>query len=372
MIPISEPYLSGKEKLYVNQCLETNWISSQGEFILKFEEGLAKYHGMHYGIATSNCTTALHLSLKALGIGPGDEVICPDLTFIAPANMIVLSGAKPVLVDIDPLTLAIDVNILESKLTERTKAIIVVHQFGHAAPMDEIMALAKKYHLRIIEDNAESIGGRYKGRLLGTFGDVSCFSFYANKIITTGEGGAILTNDENIADRCRELRDHGMSKNKRYLHIGLGYNYRMTNIQAAIGVAQLEELDTIVAIRRRQMELYYKLLESVPGITLRSFAPWCEPVHWLMTLTLDDRYSRDEFLDFMKKEGIDCRQMVNPVHRAQHFIEEYDDNDFPNAIKISIQSAHLPCSTALTIEQINLVSKQVKKFTMRNDNRNFL
>ena len=372
MIPISEPYLHGNERKYVNQCLDTNWISSQGDFILRFETGLARYHGMKYGIATSNCTTALHLSLKALCIGEGDEVICPDLTFIAPANMILLSGAKPILVDIDPLTLAIDVSILESKLTERTKAIVVVHQFGHAAPMDEIMAIARKYNLKVIEDNAESIGGKYKGELLGAIGDVSCFSFYANKIITTGEGGAILTNDENIADRCRELRDHGMSKNKRYHHIDLGYNYRMTNIQAAIGIAQLEGLDAILAIRKRQMELYYRLLEGVPGITLRHFAPWCEPVHWLMTLTLDDRYSRDAFLDFMKKEGIDCRQMVNPVHQALHFIEEYNDNDFPKAIKISAQSVHLPCSTALTIEQIKLVSKQVEKFVMRNDNNNAL
>ena len=216
MIPIFEPYFTGNEKKYLMDCIDTSWISSQGEYILKFEQALADYQNMEYAIVTSNCTTALHLSLKALGIGPGDEVICPDLTFIAPANMVVLSGAKLVLVDIHPETLTIDPDLLEEKITKRTRAIIVVHQFGHAAHMDEIMAFAKKYNLKIIEDNAESIGATYKGKLLGTFGDVSTYSFFGNKIITTGEGGAILTNNEDTAIKCRELRDHGMDHQKKY------------------------------------------------------------------------------------------------------------------------------------------------------------
>lgn len=362
MINIFEPFLMGNEKKYVVQCLETNWISSQGEFILKFEELFADYHGMKHAIVTSNCTTALHVALKALGVRRGDEVICPDLTFIAPANMIVLSGAKLVLVDIDPITLAIDPRKLESKITEKTKAIIVVHQFGHAAPMDEIMAIAAKHGLRIIEDNAESLGGKYKGKLLGTIGDISCFSFFANKIITSGEGGAILTNNGEIAERCQTLRDHGMSRQVRYKHVDLGYNYRMTNMQAAVGLAQLEQLDEILALRKKQMELYYRLLGNVPGITLRPFQDWCEPVHWLMTLTLDKQYNRDEFLQYMKTQGIDCRQMINPVHRADHFANENDDADFPNAIRISTQSAHLPCSTHLHDEQIEYIVGIVKKF----------
>jgi perosamine synthetase len=362
MIPIFEPLLQGNEKKYVAQCLETGWISSQGEFITKFEEQFAAYHGMKQAIVTSNCTTALHISLKALGIGYGDEVICPDLTFIAPANMIVLSGAKLVLVDIDPQTLAIDPTQLESKITDRTKAIIVVHQFGHAAPMDEIMAIAAKHRLRIIEDNAESLGGKYKGKLLGTIGDISCSSFFANKIITSGEGGAILTNDGEIAEKCRIFRDHGMSRQVRYKHVDLGYNYRMTNMQAAVGLAQLERLDEILTLRKDQMELYYKLLDNVPGITLRPFQDWCEPVHWLMTLTLDKKYNRDEFLQYMKTQDIDCRQMINPVHRADHFANEYDDADFPNAIRISTQSAHLPCSTHLREEQIEHIANNVKDF----------
>ena len=203
MIPIFEPYFIGNEKKYLMDCIDTSWISSQGEYILKFEKALADYHGVQHAIVTSNCTTALHLSLKALGVGPGDEVICPDLTFIAPANMVVLAGAKLVLVDIHPESLTIDPGLVEEKITEKTKAIIIVHQFGHAAHMDEIMAITDKYKLKIIEDNAESIGARYKGKLLGTFGDVSTYSFFGNKIITTGEGGAVLTDIEETAIKSR-------------------------------------------------------------------------------------------------------------------------------------------------------------------------
>ena len=196
MIPIFVPYLNKKAKKYVSQCIDTNWVSSQGTYIRKFEKALAKYHGVKYCIATSSCTSALHLAIKSLNLGKSDEVICPDLTFIAPANMIVLSEAKLKLVDINPETLAIDHKQIEKKITKKTKAIMVVHQFGHSADMDPIMKIAKKYNLRVIEDNAESIGGKYKGKKLGTIGDVATLSFYANKIITSGEGGALLTNSK--------------------------------------------------------------------------------------------------------------------------------------------------------------------------------
>ena len=357
MIPIYEPCFNGNEKKYLIDCIDSSWISSQGKYIVKFEKALAEFHNMKHAIVTSNCTTALHLSLKALGIGHGDEVICPDLTFIAPANMVILSGAKLVLVDIDPESLTIAPSLLEEKITKQTKAIIVVHQFGHAAHMDEIMSLAEKYDLKIIEDNAESIGARYKGKLLGTFGDVSTYSFFGNKIITTGEGGAVLTNDDNIAIKCRELRDHGMSHKQKYHHIDLGYNYRMTNMQAAIGLAQMEELDNILALRKRQMEFYYELFEDVLGIKLRTFKEWCSPVHWMMTLTLDDNYNRGQILHDLIEKGIDCRQMINPVHRADHFRNQFDDKNYPNSIKISSQSLHLPCSTNLQRDQIRTIVK---------------
>ncbi len=365
MIPIFEPYFTGNEKKYLMDCIDTSWISSQGEYILKFEQVLADYHDMEYAIVTSNCTTALHLSLKALGIGPGDEVICPDLTFIAPANMVVLSGAKLVLVDIHPETLTIDPDLLEEKITKRTKAIIVVHQFGHAAHMDEIKELAKKYNLKIIEDNAESIGADYKGKLLGTFGDVSTYSFFGNKIITTGEGGAVLTNNKQTAIKCRELRDHGMAHNKKYYHVDLGYNYRMTNMQAAIGVAQLEKLDEILRLRRMQMDCYYNELSNIRGIILRKYAEWCYPVHWMMTITLDLDYNRDDFLLHMKKNGIDCRQMINPVHKALHFKSKFSDIEFPNTVSISNQSLHLPSSTSLKDSEIKFICQIIRNYIQK-------
>ena len=362
MIPIFEPYFTGNEKKYLMDCIDTTWISSQGDYILKFEKALADYHSMEYAIVTSNCTTALHLSLIALGVGPGDEVICPDLTFIAPANMVILSGAKLVLVDIHSETFTIDPELIEEKITNKTKAIIVVHQFGHSAHMDEIISIADQYSLKVIEDNAESIGARYKGKLLGTFGDASTYSFFGNKIITTGEGGSVLTNNEKIAIKCRELRGHGMSHKKRYHHVDLGYNYRMTNMQAAIGLAQVEKLDEILALRREQMDCYYNELSNVQGITLRKYADWCEPVHWMMTITLDDKYNRNEFLSYMKDKGIDCRQMINSVHQADHFIDIFLDQDFKNSKLLSKNSAHLPSSLNLGQKDIIFICNTIKRF----------
>lgn len=364
MIPIFEPHLFGNEKKYLLDCIDTNWISSQGKYITKFEDALANYHGVDHAIATSNCTTALHLSLVSLGIGQGDEVICPDLTFIAPANMVILSGAKLVLVDVHPETLTIDSALIEEKITKNTKAIIIVHQFGHAANMDEIIELASKYNLKVIEDNAESIGATYKGKLLGTFGDVSTLSFFGNKIITTGEGGAVLTNNKDTAIKCRELRDHGVSHQKKYHHVDLGYNYRMTNMQAAIGLAQMEKLDEILALRKKQMKYYYKELSEIDSITLRKYANWCDPVHWMMTITLDKKFNRDKFLSYMDDSGIDCRQMINPVHLAVHFVNQFDD-EYPVSKDISRQSVHLPSSLNINKEDIRKISNKVRSFLNR-------
>jgi len=355
MIPIFEPYFTGNEKKYLNDCIDTTWISSQGTFIQKFEESLSKYHNLKNAVVTSNCTTALHLALKSLNIGIDDEVLCPDLTFIAPANMIALSGAKPVLVDVDPFTLTIDPKQIERHITRNTKAIIVVHQFGHAAHMNEIMEIAKKYNLYTIEDNAESIGAKYKGQLLGTFGDISTYSFFGNKIITTGEGGALLTNNSNIATRARELRDHGMSHKKKYHHIDLGFNYRMTNMQASIGLAQMEKLDHILNIRNKQMNYYNERLCQIEGVYIRDYKSWCDPVHWLTTITLDEYFDRDLMIAYMKKNDVDTRQMINPVHRAEHFQKLYDSTLYPNSNFISKSSMHLPSSTNLTFSQIDKI-----------------
>jgi len=361
-IPIFEPYIKGNARKYLMDCIETNWISSQGEYIIKLEKALSDFHNVKHAIVTSNCTTALHLSIKSLNLGPGDEIICPDLTFIAPANMIVLSGAKLVLVDIDPETLTINLSDLEDKINDKTKAIMVVHHFGHSAHMDEIMQISAKHKLKIIEDNAECIGGKYKNKLLGTIGDVATLSFFGNKIITTGEGGAVLTNNKEIAERCKMLRDHGMSPNKKYLHLDLGYNYRMTNMQAAIGLSQVENLNLILNLRTKQMENYYTLLSNISEISLRKFSNWCTPAHWLMTIMLESRIMRNNFIEFMANQGVECRPMINPVHQALHFKDKFNGNDFPNSEYVSSISVHLPSSTNLSFSDMQYISDKIKEF----------
>ena len=366
MIPIYVPFLNKKAKRYVLKCVETNWISSQGAYIHKFEKALAKYHKVKYCITTSGCTSALHLAIKSLNIGKGDEVICPDLSFIAPANMIVLSGAKLKLVDINSETLAIDHKQIEKKITKKTKAIMVVHQFGHSADMDPIMQIARKYNLRVIEDNAESIGGRYKGKKLGTIGDVATLSFYANKIITTGEGGAILTDSKKIAEKCYVLRDHGMSKTTdrimRYIHLDLGYNYRMTNMQAALGFSQLEIINKILKKRNTQKLLYEKYLSQITEIKVRSFKNWCLPVHWMTTISIKKKNLRNKLINFLFKEGVDARPMINPIHQAYHFKKYFNKKNFKNSINVSKNSLHIPSSTLLNKREIKFICNKIHKF----------
>ncbi len=371
MIPIFVPYLNKKTKKYVSQCIDTNWISSQGAYVRKFEKALAKYHKVKYCVATSSCTSALHLAIKSLNIGKGDEIICPDLTFLAPANMVVHSGAKLKLVDINPETLAIDHKHIEKEITTKTKAIIVVHQFGHSADMNPIMKIARKYNLKIIEDNAESIGGKYRGKKLGSIGDLATLSFYANKIITSGEGGAILTNSKKIAKKCCVLRDHGMFRTshpiKRYIHIDLGFNYRMTNMQAAVGFSQLEIINKLLKKRNKQMLLYEKYLSRISEIKVRSFKAWCSPVHWMTTITVNKINLRNRFIHFLSRAGIDARPMINPVHEALHFKKYFNKKKFNNSLKISKNSLHLPSSTSLKVSEIKFICNRIKFFFNNNN-----
>ncbi len=358
MIPIFEPNLTKLEKKYLSQAIDEGWISSQGRFINEFEKKIAERFDRKYGIATSNCTAALHLSLVALGIGQGDEVICPNLTFIAPANMISLTGAKPVLVDIEEESWNLDPDLVKEAITDRTKAIIIVHSFGHSAKMDELLDIAKKNKISIIEDNAESPGGLYKGKKLGNFGDLSCFSFFANKIITTGEGGIILTNDKKKYIILKELRDHGMANYKKYLHIRLGFNYRMTNMQAAIGLAQLSRFDEILQKRLKQENIYKSFLES-SKLSFRPIQPWASSVHWLMTIKLKKEGIRDSLINYLLKYNIDSRQMIYPVSFATHFKKENKSKKFPLSENISLNSLHLPSSTQLKINEIRYISNKV-------------
>ncbi|MEO5375886.1 MAG: DegT/DnrJ/EryC1/StrS family aminotransferase [Alphaproteobacteria bacterium] len=372
MIPIFEPFFYGREREYLRECIDTGWISSQGRFIPAFEGAFAGRHDMAFGVATSNCTTALHLSLAVLGIGPGDEVLCPDLTFIAPANMIRLTGATAVLVDVDPVSWGIDPARIAEKITPRTRAVIVVHAFGHAADMEPIMALAKAHGLRVIEDVAEAPGATCRSadgveRVVGTIGDLSCYSFFANKIMTTGEGGMILTNDATFDGQLRILRDHGMSQERRYVHEVVGFNYRMTNMQAGVGLAQLDHLDIIQTRRDAQAEHYARRFAAAPRVTWRPTAPWCRPVHWLATISLPHRDLRDPLLAHLKDRGIDARQMVYPVHMARPYRGLHDDEDFPVSLDVSLRSLHLPSSTGLLADQVDLVCDTVLAWLDVND-----
>lgn len=365
MIPIFEPHFEGKEKSYLAECIDSGWISSQGRFIGAFEAAFSADVGMPHGVATSSCTTALHLALAAFEIGPGDEVLCPDLTFIAPANMIALTGATPVLVDVEPESWAIDPALAAAALTDRTKGILVVHPFGHAADMDPIMALAKKHGLFVIEDVAEAVGAEYKTRQLGTIGDAACYSFFANKIMTTGEGGIVLSRDPDFDKSLRIRRDHGMSRERRYHHVVSGFNYRMTNMQAAIGLAQLEQLGAIHETRNAQAARFAKRFSESNRLRWRPTAEWCRPVHWLATITLESDGLRDPLLDHMKARGIEGRPMIFPIHDAVPFRDQNPAEQFPISQEVSYRSLHLPSSTGLSVDEINFIADVVLEWVSR-------
>tara|TARA_B100001996_G_scaffold240892_2_gene186245 strand:- start:197 stop:1285 length:1089 start_codon:yes stop_codon:yes gene_type:complete len=362
MIPIFDIKISKKSKDFVNQCLKKNFISSQGNFIKEFEREIAKFHKMKYCLVTSSCTTALHLSLRSLLLKKGDEIICPALSFISPANMILLESLKLRLVDIDEETLNINPDLIIKNINKKTKAILVVHQFGHSAQMDKIMRIARKNGLKVIEDNAESIGGKFKNKLNGTLGDVSTLSFYANKIITTGEGGAILTNNKSIYKRCLLMRDHGMSVKKRYYHKILGFNYRMTNLQAAIGLAQFKEIKKILKYRLKQMNLYNSELKNVKDIKIRKFKNWCTPVHWLMTIRCRNQSTRNKLMRFLRKRKIETRQMIFPINFAKYI---NISKKFKTAEKVSLSSMHLPSGYNIKNSQVKYISSQIKDFFQR-------
>tara|TARA_B100000886_G_scaffold339535_1_gene305293 strand:- start:4214 stop:5308 length:1095 start_codon:yes stop_codon:yes gene_type:complete len=361
MIPIFDISISKKTKKLVNKCLHENWISSQGQFVKKLEKSLCKFHNIKYCVATSSCTSALHLSLKSLNLRFDDEVICPALTFISPANMIIATPAKIVLVDIDPRTLTIDTQKLQKSITKKTKAIVVVHQFGHAADMEKILQIAKRKKIKIIEDNAESIGGKYKGKLTGTFGDISTLSFFGNKVISTGEGGAILTNNKKIYQKCLMMRDHGMSLKKKYDFRVLGYNYRMTNIQAAIGYSQISNLKKILKNRLNQIKTYKKYLKENDKIKFRTFEKWCSESHWLTTVHLKNKKLKIKLANYLKNFSIETRPMIPPVNSAKHIRKIYKKK-FIISQDISERSLHLPSGYQLTKKQIILISKKVNSF----------
>ena len=358
--PVAEPRFGDAELKYVSECVLTGWVSSAGKFVERFEKQFSEFCQTQYAVSTSNGTTALHLCLLALGIGPEDEVIVPTLTFIATANAATFTGATPVFVDSEIESWNMDADGIERALSPKTKAIIPVHLYGHPANMTRILDIARKYNLAVIEDAAEAHGALYKGKKVGSLGNLGVFSFYGNKTITTGEGGMIVTDNKNLAEKIRILRDHGMDPQRRYWHSVLGYNYRLTNIQAALGVGQMERIDQIVEQKRKNAALYHKGLQDVPGITLPPEAAWAKNIYWLYSILIDEKkfgLSSQELGDRLKKRGIETRPLFSPVHQQPI----YNTGQYlPISERLSRNGLSLPSSVNLNGDQIERIIQEIR------------
>lgn len=366
MIPVNEPLLDGNEKRYLDECIATGWISSEGPFVRKFEEGMAKITGRRYGIAVCNGTVALEAAVAALELKPGDEIIMPTFTIISCAAAIVRCGCVPVLVDCDPHTWNMNVTQIEAKITPLTRAIMVVHIYGLPVDMDPVLALANRYGLKIVEDAAQMHGQTYKGRPCGSLGDISTFSFYPNKHITTGEGGMIVTDDPALAERCRSLRNLCFKTEQRFVHDELGWNFRMTNLQAALGVAQLERLDEFVRIKRRMGARYARLLAGAPGLQLPLVkTDFADNIYWIFALVLDDDIGFDakEAMTRLGRLGIGTRPFFWPMHEQPVFRRRgmFAGESHPVAERIARRGFYIPSGMALTEEQIERSAAAVKE-----------
>lgn len=359
-IPVNTPLLDGNEKKYLIECVETGWISSEGPFVQMFEQGIAHRVGRRHGIAVCNGSVALDVAVAALGIGPGDEVILPTFTIISCAAAIVRAGAKPVVVDADPVTWNMDVEQVAARITPRTRAIMVVHIYGLTVDLDPILALAEKHGLKIIEDAAEVLGQTYKGRACGSFGDISTFSFYPNKHVTTGEGGMVLTDDAALAERCRSLRNLCFQK-KRFVHEELGWNFRMSNIQAALGVAQLERLDESVERKRKMGRRYTDLLRGIPGLQLPLPASdYSENIYWVYGVVLNDEvpFAAEEAMKRLAAHGVATRPFFWPMHEQPVFRKMglFGEEHFPIAERLARRGFYLPSGVGLRDEELKVAA----------------
>ncbi|MFZ4857331.1 MAG: DegT/DnrJ/EryC1/StrS family aminotransferase [Desulfuromonadaceae bacterium] len=365
MIPVNEPLLNGNEKKYLNECIDTGWISSEGPFVQRLEQQMAAAVGRRHGIAVCNGTAALEVAVAALALKPGDEVILPTFTIISCAAAVVRQGCVPVLADSDPVTWNMDVNRIEANLTARTRAIMVVHIYGLPVDMDPVIALAKKYDLRIIEDAAEMHGQTYKGQPCGSFGDVSIFSFYPNKHITTGEGGMVLTDDDRLAERCRSLRNLCFQTQKRFVHEELGYNFRMTNLQAAVGVAQLERLAEFVERKRCMGRRYAEMLADVEGLELMPVeTEYAKNIYWVFGMVLKDEvsFNAEEAIRRLGQRGIGARPFFWPMHEQPVFRKMglFNGESLPVAERIARRGFYIPSGMALTNGQMDKVAVEIR------------
>ena len=366
MIPVNEPLLDGNEKKYLLECIDTGWISSEGPFVKQFEDGFASFTGVSHGVAVCNGTAALEAALYALGVGEGDEVIMPSFTIISCATACLRLGAKPVLVDIEPETWTMDVSQIESKITPKTKAIMAVHIYGHPVDMDGIFRLSEKYGLKVLEDAAEVHGAEYfsrekGGRWLkcGAMGHASATSFYANKIITTGEGGMVLTNDEEVAERARSYRNLCFRAEKRFYHTELGYNFRMTNLQAAVGVAQLEQLDRFLKIKVTIGEYYRKMFSGIEGIRFMPVKEFARSVYWMYGVELDPAagVTAEEMMNRLKQRGIGTRPFFRGLHDQPVLRERglFAGQEYPRTDFAYRYGFYLPSGLTLTEEMVDRV-----------------
>lgn len=368
MIPVNAPVLSPRATTYVSDCIKSGWISSAGSYISRFENSFAAYIGVGHAITTTSGTAALHLAIASLGIGPGDEVIMPDLTIISCPLSVMYCGATPVFVDVDPVTFTIDPSRIEQKITKRTRAIMVVHLYGHPCDMDPIMALAEKYKLAVIEDAAEAHGARYKGKRVGGIGTVGIFSFYANKIVTSGEGGMVVTNDLRLAKRARLLKDLAHSPRRRFWHEHIGFNYRMTNVSAAIGLAQLESIEVYIKKKKWMAREYTKALRGIPFLVLPPHQPWAESVYWMyaLTLTNDAPLSKTEVRNRLIMRGIDTRDFFYPLHIQPILRQFVKKNDhFPISHFASRHGFYVPSGLAITRQEIYAVARALGEILAR-------
>ncbi|CAH0166119.1 MULTISPECIES: DegT/DnrJ/EryC1/StrS aminotransferase family protein [unclassified Pedobacter] len=363
-IPVYQPSLNGNEKKYVNECLDSTWISSKGKFINQFEDAFSAFINVKYAAAVSNGTVALHVALIALGIGPGDEVIVPTLTYIASVNAISYTGAKAVFVDSLVDTWQMDPGDVVSKITSKTKAIMAVHLYGHPCEMDSLKKIATEHKFFLVEDCAEAIGSEYKGKHVGTFGDIATFSFFGNKMITTGEGGMVVTNDQNLHERVLHFKGQGLSKNTFYWHDVIGYNYRMTNICAAIGLAQLEQVEYFIRRKIQIAELYQEKLKDLP-VRFHTACKEVKHTFWMCSILITNGVNRDLLRNYLTERGIETRPLFFPIHTMPMYLNKI--HNFQVAVELSSKGINLPSYPTLTDTQVIEVSNQIRFFFDENN-----
>jgi perosamine synthetase len=365
MIPVCEPLITARDIALVNDALTSGWISSAGKYLDLFEERWAEYCGMTYGIAVSNGSTALDIAVDLLDLKAGDEVIMPTFTIISPAQSVVRADGIPVLVDSDPVTWQMNVNQIEERVTSRTRAILVVHIYGHPADMDPILAIAEKHGLIVIEDAAEVHGAEYKGKRCGGIGHISTFSFYANKLITTGEGGMVLVKDRGQADRARSLRNLCFQPGRRFFHEALGYNYRMTNVQAALGVGQIERIGKTIARKREIAHAYDAAFSDIPAIQLPSEMPWARNVYWVCGIVLGEERETDavQIMSHLRTRSIETRPFFSGMHEQPVFREMglFKDSSFPVAEKLARRGFYIPNGLSLSDVQLQTVISMIRE-----------